>query len=93
VLQATSDPEVSGAVVAGSGVMSVGRSQFAFVEDGAGTDEGDQVRGVDSPPAGLCGVDQLVGHGNSRGTGSGSLGGLGPQADGREGRLDRYLER
>lgn len=31
--------------------------QFGFVEDGAGTDEGDQVRGVDGAPTSLCGVD------------------------------------
>ena len=29
--------------------------QFAFVEDRAGAHEGDQVRGVDGSPAGLCG--------------------------------------
>ena len=39
--------------------------QFAFVEDGAGAHQGDQVRGVDGSPAGLCCVDQLVGHGNT----------------------------
>jgi hypothetical protein len=39
--------------------------QFAFVEHCAGPDEGDQVWGVDGSPAGLCGVDALVGHGNS----------------------------
>jgi 2-polyprenyl-6-methoxyphenol hydroxylase-like FAD-dependent oxidoreductase len=39
--------------------------QFAFVEHRAGTDQGDQVRGVDRSPAGMRGVDELVGHGNS----------------------------
>jgi hypothetical protein len=40
------------------------------VEDCSGSDEGDQVWCVESPPAGLCGVDELVGHGNSGGTGA-----------------------
>ena len=31
------------------------------MEDGAGADEGDQMWGVDGSPAGLCGVDRLVG--------------------------------
>lgn len=35
------------------------------MEHRAGTDEGDQVWGVDRSPAGLCGVDELVGHGDS----------------------------
>lgn len=39
--------------------------EFSFVEHRAGADQGDQVRGVDRPPTGLCGVDQLVGHGNT----------------------------
>lgn len=40
---------------------------FAFVEDGSGTDGGDQMWCGDGPPAGLRGVDEFVGHGNSRG--------------------------
>jgi MFS family permease len=36
------------------------------VEYRAGTDEGDQVWRVDGTPAGLGGVDLLVGHGNPR---------------------------
>jgi hypothetical protein len=47
--------------------------QFAFVEYRAGTDEGDQVRGVDRPPTGLGDVDELVGHGNSRALCAGTL--------------------
>ena len=37
-------------------------AQFALVENRAGTDQGDQVWGVDGSPTGLSGVDQLVGH-------------------------------
>jgi hypothetical protein len=36
--------------------------EFALVEGGAGADEGDQVWGIDGSPAGLCGLDELVGH-------------------------------
>ena len=35
--------------------------QFAFVEHRAGADQCDQVRGVDRAPAGLCGINKLVG--------------------------------
>ena len=50
-----------------AGEMSMGRSSsLPFVEHRAGTDQRDQMGGVDRPPAGLCGVDQLVGHGNPR---------------------------
>ena len=38
--------------------------QFALVEHCPGTDQGDQVWGVDGPPASLCGINELVGHGN-----------------------------
>lgn len=58
------------------------------MEHRASTNEGDQVRCVHGPPPGLRGVDQLVGHGNSRGTRSGALGDLSAQPDGGEGRLD-----
>jgi hypothetical protein len=37
----------------------------------------------------LRGVDQLVGHRNSCGTGSGSLGDLGPQSHGGKGAFDQ----
>ncbi|SIK23483.1 cysteine synthase [Mycobacteroides abscessus subsp. abscessus] len=40
------------------------------MEDRSGTDEGDQVWGVDGSPAGLGGVDQLVGHRQSGRPGS-----------------------
>jgi hypothetical protein len=47
------------------GVMSVGRSSsFPFVEDGAGTDQVDELWCVRAP-AGPCGLDDLVGHDNS----------------------------
>jgi hypothetical protein len=48
--------------------------QFAFVEDCACPDEGHQVLGVDGPPAGLCCINELVGHGNTGCTGAGSFG-------------------
>jgi NAD(P)-dependent dehydrogenase (short-subunit alcohol dehydrogenase family) len=59
------------------------------MEHRAGADQGDQVWGVDGVPSGLCGVDQLVGHGNSRSPGAGALGDLGPQPDGGKRGLDR----
>jgi hypothetical protein len=45
----------------------VGRSfeELAVVEDGSGANQGDQVWGVDGTPAGLRGIEELVGHGNS----------------------------
>lgn len=36
--------------------------QLALVEDRAGAYQGDQVWGVDGAPAGLSGINQLVGH-------------------------------
>jgi len=39
--------------------------QLSLVECRAGADEGDQMGCVYGAPAGLGGVDQLVGHGNS----------------------------
>jgi len=68
---------VSGDLRFGRGGSRVGRfgwgdvsgafEKFAFVEDRTSTDEGDQMRRVDGPPAGLGGVDELVSHGDSRG--------------------------
>ena len=55
----------------------------------AGTDQGDQVWGVDRSPPVLGRLDQLVGHGEAGRFGSGALGDLGPQANRRGGRLDR----
>jgi len=39
--------------------------EFAGLEHGAGTDEGDEVWGVDCSPAGLSGLDELERHGQS----------------------------
>ena len=44
--------------------------------DGAGSDEGDQVWGIDRSPAGLCGLDELVSHSDSGRTRAGPLGDL-----------------
>jgi hypothetical protein len=67
VFQATSVPVDS--TSGSTGVMLMGlSSSLPLRNTGAGTNQGDQVRGVDGPPAGLRGVDQLVGHGNSRST-------------------------
>ena len=62
----------------GGGDLDGPFEEFAFVEDGAGPDEGDQVRGIDRPPAGLSGVDELVGHGDPGRTRAGTLGDLRP---------------
>jgi hypothetical protein len=59
------------------------------VEHRASTNQGNQMWCIHGPPAGLCGIDELVGHGNSRGTGSRALGDLRPQPHGRERRLNR----
>ena len=50
--------------VGGFGWGDVGGAfeEFALVEGGAGADEGDQVWGIDGSPAGLRGLDELVGH-------------------------------
>jgi hypothetical protein len=37
---------------------------FAFMEEGAGADQGDQVWCGGGSPAGLCGTDESVGRGN-----------------------------
>src|SRR5215208_4532904 len=55
----------------------------------AGTDQSNEMWCVDGTPAGLCGVDQLVGHGDSGCTGSGALGDALAQPHGRKSRLDR----
>jgi hypothetical protein len=62
--------------------------QFAFVEDCACPDEGHQVLGVDGPPAGLCCINELVGHGNTGCTGAGSFGDFGPQPYGGKRQFD-----
>ena len=46
------------------------------MEDGAVADEGDQAWCVDRAPAGLCSLDQLVGHRQAGCARSGSLGDL-----------------
>jgi hypothetical protein len=61
-----SAPAVSGSALDMSGCDVYGSfEQLALVERDNGTNEGDQVRGVNGPPACLCGVDQLVDYGNS----------------------------
>ncbi len=71
------------------GVCPGALEQFALVEDGASTDQGDQVWGVDGTPTGLCGVDQRVDHGNSGCAGSRAFGDLGPQPHGGKSAFDR----
>jgi hypothetical protein len=48
--------------------------EFSFLEPGAGTNQGDEVRGVDGAPAGLCRLDELERHRDSGGPRAGSLG-------------------
>ena len=62
--------------------------QFALVENRAITHQRHQVRRIHHAPAGLRSLDQLVGHGQAGGAGTGALGDPGPQAHGGEGRLD-----
>jgi hypothetical protein len=59
------------------------------VEDGAGADEGDQVRRVDRAPAGLSGLNQLVGHRQSGSARSWPLCHLGSQTYCRKSTFDR----
>jgi len=68
----------------------MGRSIITpLVEGGAGADEGDEVRRVERPPALFSGFDELEGHGEAGCPRPGSLGDVGPQSHGGEGRLDR----
>ena len=59
------------------------------MEDGAVADEGDQVWCVDRAPAGLCSLDQLVGHRQAGCARSGSLGDLCSQTYCGESAFDR----
>lgn len=73
------------------GVGQVGLAPFLWLavdEDGSGSDQGDQVGTVDAAPSLLSGVAQLVGHGQGGLAAPGSLGGLGAESHGGEGRLD-----
>lgn len=54
-------------------------------EAGSGADEGGEVGCVHGSPAGLSGLDELEDHRQGGGPGSGALGDLGAQPDGREG--------
>ena len=63
--------------------------EFALLEGGAGADQRDEVGRVDGTPAGLCGLDELEGHGHSGGPGAGAFGDPLPQPHGRERGLDR----
>ena len=49
-----------------------------LVEDGAGADEGDEVRCVERPPPLLSGFDEFEGHSEASGPRPGSFGDLGP---------------
>jgi hypothetical protein len=73
-----------------SGGVSVGGAPFLEVavdEDRAGANERDELGTVDSAPACLGGIQQLVGHRGSRVTAARPLGGALPQPHGRERRL------
>ena len=59
------------------------------MEDDAVADEGDQVWCVDRAPAGLCSLDQLVGHRQAGCAGSGSFGDLRSQTYCGESAFDR----
>ena len=89
--QATSDSAVVAEVSAASGVGDVGGpfEEFAFVEGGAGADKGDQMWGIDGPPAGLCGLDELVGHCQPGRARTRPLGHFRPQTYCGEGAFDR----
>ena len=63
--------------------------QFSFVEHSAGADQGDHMWRVHGTPAGLCGVDELVGHRNSGRLGAGALGDFRSQTYCGEGAFDR----
>jgi hypothetical protein len=62
--------------------------EFPFLEARAGTDEGDEVRGVHGTPSSLGGLDELERHRDSGGAGAGSLGDPLTQPHGGERRLD-----
>ena len=66
--------------------------EFAVVERRTGADEGDEVWCVHRSPPGLRGLDELERHRDTGGTGAAAFGDLAAVPDGREGRLDRYLE-
>lgn len=87
MFQATSVPVDS--TSGSAGVMSTGRSSTLPLSQTAPARTGNQVWGVDGPPAGLCGVERLVGHGNPRRTGAVAFGDLGPQPYGGERRFER----
>ena len=76
------------------GERFVGASdEFAVVELRAGADERDHVWGVDRALAGLGGLDQLVGHGDSLCPGARPFGDLAAVAHGGEGRLGFVVRR
>ena len=62
--------------------------EFAVVEGRTGTDEGDEVRRVHRPPAGLGGFYELERHSQAGRSGTGTLGDLAPVPDGGKRRLD-----
>ena len=57
----------------GRGDIDGALKQFALVEDRAVAHQRHQVRRVHHAPAGLGGLDQLVGHGDTGGAGTGAL--------------------
>jgi len=70
-------------------VVVVAFDEFAVLEFGSGSDEGDEVGRVDGAPAALRGFDELVGHRDPGGAGAGPFSDPLPEPDGGEGGLDR----
>jgi hypothetical protein len=62
--------------------------EAAFVEVGAGADEGDEVGCVDGAPAALGRLNELERHGDAGSAGAGSLGDPLAEPDRGEGGLD-----
>jgi len=66
------------------GVVGGSFDEFAVVEGRTGTDKGNEVRCVYSPPTDLGGFDELERDGQAGRPGSGTLGDLAPVSDGLE---------
>jgi hypothetical protein len=58
--------------------------ECAVFEVRSGSDEGDEVRGVDRTPSMLGGFDELERHRDPGGAGAGAIGDALPEPDGRE---------
>lgn len=79
----------------GSRVAGVGVGWFdelAVDECGAGAEKRDEVEGVDRAPAGLGGLDELVGHGQPGGPRAVPAGELGAVPDSGEVADDRFRD-